>query len=177
MKKLFLSLSILFGVFLSTKAQDIKGYNQENILKAGFLGPSILYEIKLDDALTVVTEAGVTFSFGYGGHMTGWIFDYGLYAGASPRYYYNLDDRLEDGKSIEHFSGNYVSLFTRAYLYELLSSMDDEPNQFLIGPTWGIQRNLGEKWYYNVQLGAGASVTKEETVFTPLLGFNIGFRF
>lgn len=177
MKKLFLFLSILFGIFLSAKAQNIKSYNQENILKAGFLGPSILYEIKLDDALTVVTEAGVTFSFGYSGNAIGWIFDYGLSAGASPRYYYNFDDRLEDGKSIEHFSGNYISLFTRAYLYEVLSSMTQEPNQFLIGPTWGLQRNLGKAWYYNIQLGAGASFTKEETMFTPLLGFNIGFRF
>jgi len=90
----------------------------------------------------VVAEAGVTFSVGYGGNEIGWLSDYGLYAGVSPRYYYNFDNRLKDGKSIEHFSGNYVSLFTRAYLNETLSSLDEKPSQFLIGPTWGLQRNL-----------------------------------
>ena len=175
MKKLLFVLLILSGTFLTSEAQNVKDYNQESQLRAGFLGPSLLYEIHLRDATTVVATAGASLSAGYGGKQIGWLTDYSLYAGLSPRYYYNFRNRLEDGKSIKNYSGNFISLFTRAYLYNVLSSYEDH-NQYLIGPTWGIQRNLGKSWYFNVQLGAGASISKDETFFTPLLGFTLGIQ-
>ena len=63
-----------------------------------------------------------------------------------------------------------------ALLNELASNTND-PNQFILGPTWGLQRNFADNWFVNFEIGAGLSFTDSETDFVPILGFDIGLIF
>lgn len=71
-----------------------------------------------------------------------------------PRFYYNLEKRDSKTKRIENNSGNFISVKTsfhpdwyspRTILVSLKT--------FLIIPTWGIRRNLGE--FLNLEAGFG----------------------
>lgn len=175
MKKLFLSLVVVLISISSSVAQQANLNQQEDLLKVGFLGPKIEYESSINSNMSLRSEVGLSLGFGYGGNAIGWIFNYGLYAKVSPRLYYNLENRLRDGKSINNYSANYLSFVSMAYLNSILSN-ENKPNQYILGPTWGIQRNLGSSWYFNFEIGPGLSVNKIETEFVPIIGLDIGIK-
>lgn len=79
-----------------------------------------------------------------------------------PRFYYNLNKRNGKGKNISKNSGNYFSLRSAYY-----------PDSFMIGntdgitfvpelnivPCWGMKRNLGN--HFNYELGGGVGYRKD----------------
>jgi len=165
---------LLFLISISSSfAQKTPFDQQENLLKLGLLGPNIEYETQIAPETTLRAEAGLSFSFGYGGNAIGWLFEYGFYAKASPRWYYNLENRLQDGKSVKKFSGNHLSFVSMAFMNNLTQN---EPNQYIFGPAWGLQRNIGSNWYLNLEIGPGISISKEETQFVPIIGLDIGIQ-
>lgn len=175
MRKLTLSIGLVIIAVTSTLAQNTKPVPQQSLWKAGLLFPSLEYEAKLKQNVTLKSRIGLSAAFGYGGNQVGWLFDYGLYVELSPRYYYNFDERLEDGKTIKKYSANYLSFVSVAYLNKVLSSTED-PNRYVFGPAWGLQRNLGKGWYFNFEAGPGISLSKQETYVVPVIGLDIGFQ-
>lgn len=175
MRKFIFIFTVLIVSVSSSLAQEINLNEQEDLLKVGLLGPNLEYEFSINPQMTLRTEAGVSLSLGYGGNAIGWLFSYGLFATVSPRFFYNLENRLEDGKSIKNYSGNYLSFVSMAYLNSVLSN-EHEPNQYILGPTWGIQRNLGTNWFFNLEIGPAISMSKAETEFVPVIGFDIGIQ-
>lgn len=175
MQKFILTFVVFIVSISSSLAQQANLNQQENLLKVGFLGPNIEYESSINSNMSLRSEAGLSLGFGYGGNAIGWIFNYGLYAKISPRFYYNLENRLQDDKSIKNYSANYFSFVSMAYLNSILSNEND-PNQYILGPTWGIQRNLGSSWYLNFEVGPGMSISKTETELVPIIGFDIGIK-
>lgn len=175
MKKLFALLFILQITTAVAFAQNhgrSEGYDQQNILRAGLL--MLEHESILAPNTTLVSRVGVAFSGGYGGRHVGWLFDYYPMIGISPRYYYNLDERARDGKDTRYFSGNYVSFFTRIYLNKI--AHQHESNEYLFGPVWGIQRNLGH-FQYGLHAGAGIRGPVDDLKVVPLLGLKFAYRF
>lgn len=78
-----------------------------------------------------------------------------------PRYYYNLEKRSSKGKSIERNSGNYFSLRS-SYFPDLFKIGSNGGFKFIpelnIIPTWGMKRNLGT--HFNYELGGGLGYRK-----------------
>lgn len=176
MRKLILSFGFILITILTLQAQNTGPVGQESVWRLGLLGPNLEYEAKLSDDFTLVSEAGITFTFGYGGNEVGTVFEYALITKVSPRYYYNLGKRQRDGKSVHHYGGNYLSFTASAVLNSVLSSYDHEPNRYVFGPTWGLQRNLGSGWFFNFEIGPGLITSEEETYLGPIIGLDIGFR-
>lgn len=175
MQKLIFTIVVFIISVSSSFAQQANLNEQESLFKFGFFGPNIEYETSINTNMTLQSETGLSVGFGYGGNAIGWIFNYGLYAKVSPRLYYNLDSRLQNGKSIEDYSANYFSFVSMAYLNSILSNEND-PNQYILGPTWGLQRNIGSNWYLNFEVGPGISISKDETIVVPIIGFDIGIK-
>ena len=175
MRKWILSFAIMLMAISTLQAQDAEPVPQQSVWRLGLLGPNLEYEAKLSNTVTLDSEAGLTFAFGYGGNQIGTVFEYALYTSIRPRYYYNLGKRQWEGKSVHHYAGNYVSLTATAVLHEVLSSRD-EPNRFILGPTWGLQRNIGDRWFFNFEIGAGLVTSEEETYLGPIIGLDIGFQ-
>ena len=86
-----------------------------------------------------------------------------------PRFYYNLEKRLEKSKRIDGNSGNFISIKT-SYNPDLFTISNHENISIIptlqIVPTWGIRRNLGN--HFNYETGFGIGYYKE---FSKQLGY------
>lgn len=70
-----------------------------------------------------------------------------------PRWYYNLGKRAEKSKSIADNAGNFLSLKTTYNSNLFFKTGSNEPPVISVIPTWGIRRNIGK--HFNYELGAG----------------------
>ncbi|WP_142455408.1 hypothetical protein [Gracilimonas mengyeensis] len=155
-------------------AQQANFEDQNGSFRLGLFWPNLEYETPIHPKMTFHSETGFAFNVGHDG--MDWVFQYGLFAKIGPRYYYNLEKRLEENKSIRDFSGNYFSFVSMAYLNEPFDN-NPESNQFVFGPTWGLQRNLGKNWYFNFEVGPGISLSESKTKLVPIIGLDIGIKF
>jgi hypothetical protein len=82
-----------------------------------------------------------------------------------PRYYYNLQNRADDSKRIDGNSGNFIAIKAGYHPDFALFNTDDAPvvSDFSIIPTWGIRRNIGNFFNYELGIGAGFSHTFAES--------------
>lgn len=113
-------------------------------------------------------------SAGFGRHQIGWIFDYTPNLVASLRYYYNLKKRRITGRNIKYYSGNYISFLSKVYLERWIHTF--EKNKYFFGPGWGIQRDLGRRFQMSAEVGLGMGGPINDLIFTPHLGFTLGYR-
>ena len=82
-----------------------------------------------------------------------------------PRFYYNLNKRLNKGKRIDGNSGNFISLKTIYYPDLFVIGTNEDLNlesDFMIIPTWGIRRNIGKHFNYEAGFGIGYIHYREE---------------
>lgn len=137
-------------------------------LQIGFLSLSAHNEYKLSNKIVLRSEIGLNTAILTNGNST-------IVKGfpsfvLEPRLYYNLKKRLSQSKRIDGNSGNYFSLKS-TYFFG-----DDNYVKSLI-PTWGIRRNIGKHFNYELGLGVGASYIDRKFYLTPNFNFKIGYRF
>ena len=151
----------------------------------------ISYERKIaKSAWSINTELNLSFSYlsrkalqSFGSQF--------LVAGSAflvqPRYYYNLKKRIREGKSANNLSGNYFAIMGSQLLS--FSDMDYNPvfqvkrethwsNTRAAYATWGMQRRIFEKGFFDFQLGLlykERSTTKNQPIFEPYSSFKLGF--
>lgn len=94
------------------------------------------------------------------------------------RYYYNLDKRLEQGKRVDRNSGNFIAPLVRLSGPAFLKSDNVEVKDFaaIVAGVWGIQRNYGERFNFQLAIGPGIGFTEDEVLFVPAAILNLGFR-
>ncbi len=99
-----------------------------------------------------------------------------------PRWYYNLNKRVSESKSIAGNIGNYLSLKATYYLdrsYHLEKNEGDSysfstsPNPPLLSLNWGIRRNICN--HINYEVGVGARLDSDLD-FSPSINLRIGYR-
>lgn len=98
------------------------------------------------------------------------IFQASIYAKIGARYYYAMARRIRQGKSANNFSGNYLGLqVAKALSVRQISHLYDtgtgqsvgtqnSNNAYsyeapLLGLMWGMQRRLGSRGYFDVNVG------------------------
>ncbi|HEX6982950.1 MAG TPA: hypothetical protein VF181_09335 [Balneolaceae bacterium] len=174
MKRILLLLFILqlTGIASAQTVREKAVAEQEDILRAGIV--EIEYELVLSSNMTLVSQAGVAFSGGFGGRQTGWIFDYTPNFGVDLRYYYNLKKRAATGRNTKYYSGNYITFISRAYLEKMVHEF--EKNEYFFGPAWGIQRDIGRRFQLGIQLGLGMGGPIKDLEIASHIGFNLGYR-
>ncbi|GAB3893938.1 hypothetical protein GCM10028803_08650 [Larkinella knui] len=138
----------------------------KSVWRAAFLEPGILNETRLGNRVTLVSEARVTtYTRTKEVETSPDKTTYYASSTANPdlsvgtRYFYNLDRRLEKGKSIRYNSGNYLSVKTR---YKLPAVAKNESEHVPIGngsgfgveALWGFQRTYRRNFYLNLSLGS-----------------------
>lgn len=107
---------------------------------------------------------------------------------AEPRYYYNLDKRETKGKRTTNNGGNFLSLKTEYQLpFHLVKTDGDRRlrGHLSLIPRWGIRRDLGRGWDFELGLGAGIRATSYKVGNDRRLDVNrildvewkFGFRF
>jgi len=167
--------NIILLIVLTTSTFSFGGNNQnidslfgtKNIVRLNLLAPSFGFEKCIGNNFTIRPEAG----FGWpvftndkdenGNNqinMESMVNPYLLLEG---RYYYDLQKRLDRGKSISNYTGNYIACFYRYNAYEYQAGVSNRNSEYLLrdvqymGIWWGMQRNLGQKelFYFNWSLG------------------------
>lgn len=72
------------------------------------------------------------------------------------RHYYNLEKRVESGRSISNNSGNFVTVMAEYRPNSFLFTSDDDlvaREQFSTKVMWGLRRQLGERWDFEFTAG------------------------
>ncbi len=100
-----------------------------------------------------------------------------------PKYYYNLNRRLEKEKNIKNNSGNYLALdITYTPNWFVISNVKGiEVNEMIsFVPTWGLRRNFAKNFNYEFKAGLGIGKILQKgyaTQAVPELSFKIGYDF
>lgn len=167
MKQTLLILVLLSILLTTNSAQEASVEKSIYGVQIGISPLSIYNETKLTNAIALRSELG--FGFGWSSSSAG--FEWVVYPVLvlEPRYYYNLKKRLEKGKRIDGNSGNRFSLLCGYVPGAALSSAGAgvNPNIFII-PSWGIRRNIGRHFNYEVGFGVGYSWIFKE--YYPVFG-------
>ena len=167
---------ILFILGTITHAQEIKFkstrtslYNPElaeELHKISILPLGYAYERKLADEFTF--EAGIDFSFDAYYADADNFDDYALVVNPTvhlePRYYYNMQKRYRRGRNVNFNAASYIGIYSELRMNPLIEENNGYwpvYDRFRIGPSWGIQRNLGRRGYLNFNLGYGLVVDQE----------------
>ncbi|WP_420573484.1 hypothetical protein [Kordia sp.] len=140
-------------------------------IQTGLLGVWIHNEFKITNQIAFRSEIGLagpnsnnirpTFTF-------------------EPRLYYNLKNRLEKGKRIDGNSGDYISLKTRYHLHSTKAARESDLSHVLAVTTWGMRRNIGKHFNYEVGIGGGLGFDKSNSGnvhFSFDASLRIGYRF
>ncbi len=151
---------------------------------------NLAYEFKVAPAWSINNEFNLTYFFKTNNFPNGDNLFLSLGLTTQARYYYDLKNRIAQGKSSNNLTGNYVAL--QAKTSDFLDVITGG-NDFLItlSPIWGLQRAIFEKGFIDYSLGFNLLSTNADqwdlenrTLIGPE-GFNlrlisqlrIGFRF
>lgn len=169
MKKIICLLLLVWNPFAGFSQNNQEASVEKSVfgIQVGLIGVWAHNELKLSNQFVLRSELGIA------GVNTAVIEPL---VALEPRWYYNLDKRVAKDKRIDGNSGNYVSLRTKYNFTTTTEAEDEGINQVFIGPTWGIRRNLGKHFNYELGLGAGLGY-RRVIVFAPYINLRIGYRF
>ncbi len=165
MKQLTLITLILCLFPLQNKAQEVSvEKNLFGVQVVGIHPLSGYYEMKLADKIALRGELG--FGFGWsGGNYSDNSAQWAVFPSLSvePRWYYNLQRRVDKSKRIDGNSGNYLSINAGVYPGFGITSKNVElyPSLYII-PTYGLRRNIGKNFNFETAFGVGYRWTFEE---------------
>ncbi|ACU03194.1 hypothetical protein [Pedobacter heparinus] len=187
MKKKLLLVALL-GLSKLTNAQEAKVEKSVFGVQTGYLGLWVNNESRLADKFVIRTEVGFDAGFWANSFydQTGFLMAPVLIV--EPKYYYNMAKRLEKGRNISDNAANYLSIKTSYHPDWFVVSNYDNINvisDISIIPSWGIRRNLGKNFNYELGLGLGvryifakqAGYAENEINLADNISFKIGYKF
>lgn len=166
MKKIVFTL-FLCGISLFSQAQNSSVEESVFGVQIGLLGIYVHNEAKLTEKLVLRSELGLDSGIFSGSYYED---DIGYFMTPvitlEPRFYYNLNKRASKSKNISGNSGNYLSLKTSYNPNWFVISSEDiiVTDQISMVPTWGIRRNIGNHFNYEVGIGVGWRHYFEQTI-------------
>jgi len=179
-------LSLSF--FVATNAQTTKTVSSLAKLDLGLQGIGFSYEPKVFNKFTIDLCAGV--GGGYDVYaaddeIPSFLNNYeysfvkpALYLSLTPKYFYNIQERVNKGKNAQLNSANYIGIRVK-YVTPLSEYDPYHPitTTILTNIHWGIQRAIGGHWLFNSQVGAGYAMSTDCNcgVIYPALDFKFAW--
>ena len=137
------------------------------IARISFISPKLIAEIAPSEYFTLSTGFWLKTSF--------WDFDVSgqsytqPYVSPSftfePRYYFNLEDRQEKGKSTRYYSSWYISL---------PFNIEFPDFRYSLGGAIGFQYTMGRRWYWNISIGPGFTYDDSHFYWSGAGDFGLG---
>ncbi len=161
MKKIILT-TIFCTLFSIISAQTSSVENSIYGIQTGVLGLWGYNEVKLSSSIALRTEIGFDFGIWESTFYDDSPFVLTPVISVEPRFYYNLKERSSKSKRTDGNNGNFIALKTSYHPdWFVLFNSDNAPvvSDISIIPTWGIRRNIGKHFNYEVGIGAGYSYT------------------
>lgn len=173
-------LLILFPTLLFAQQKTENKEIQSPSFRINAYPIEVEMELAISNSISVMNSVGFNYLFKEGISGTNIFEDSDPYIQVFPRYYYNLDKRLNKDKKISGFSGNYIGLYTLLHFRDLNDpDIASIQNEFWIGPTWGVQRKIKDIAHLDLFLGWGVGWYLDESPFeglpmSPLIGLKVG---
>ncbi len=187
MKRILLTLTFC-GLTLIAKSQNASVEQSTYGIQTGFLGIWAHNEAKLSNSIALRSEIGFDSGIWGGDFYDGTGFLMAPVITLEPRLYYNLNKRVSKSRRIDGNSGDFISLKTSYHPDWFVISNEDNINiisDISIIPTWGIRRNIGKHFNYEIGVGIGyryifakqAGFLENESEVASNLQLRIGYRF
>lgn len=157
MKKIILTLAFL-GIGFVAISQNTSVEKSTYGIQTGFLGLWFHNESKLSNQIALRSELGLDTGIWGGTYYDKVGFLLAPVITLEPRWYYNLNKRVEKDRRIDGNSGNFISLKTSYHPdWFVISNYDNIRviSDISIMPTWGIRRNVGRHFNYETGVGIG----------------------
>ncbi|WP_435136480.1 hypothetical protein [Formosa sp. A9] len=157
MKNLLFAMFVC-GLSLGSYAQSSSVERSIFNVQTNLLGLYINNESRLTNSIALRSEIGLdAVIWGNDYYGTGYLMTPVITL--EPKWYYNLSKRLEKNKRIDQNSGNFITLKTSYHPdWFLISNRENVSiiNFLTVIPSWGIRRNLGT--HFNYEVGAGVGI-------------------
>ncbi len=92
------------------------------------------------------------------------------------RFYYNLFNRMNKGRDVSRFAANYFAFQGTAAFFPVNSPSLSGVTTYYLGLHYGLQRNIGKNWYFDINAGGGIAFGKYFTP-GPSVGIQIGLGY
>ncbi|MFA9372401.1 MAG: hypothetical protein ACERIH_11890 [Labilibaculum antarcticum] len=179
--KRILILGIILILTIPVIGQSKKNIYTEKVWRINFLNPAIELEIPTGKYSTFSSGLGIGYNGGYPDLTSGGdelIYIISPFLDLQQKWFYSFENRKSKNRTTKDNSGNFVSLrfITRGNsIVENVTRTSDF--DFAFGPTWGIQRNIGENFHLLFDVGPQYYFdTKGNGNIWPLMiQLNIGF--
>jgi len=155
-KKFFVIICVC-SAFIA-EAQEVSVEKSFFSIQTGILGIWDQNEARISDKIALRSEIGFNNSIWGGMYYDKVQFLLNPVFCVEPRYYYNLGKRHSKSKRIDNNSGNFLSLemsFQPDWFMISNQSNLSLRNTLTVIPTWGIKRNIGKHFNYEVGGGLG----------------------
>lgn len=163
MKKTIIVIVLFFNLVGTAQDNSV----EKNIfgIQTGLFGAWITNETRLANKFSLRSEIGMDL---------GLVVDYGDDVSSlfiptirmEPRWHYNLDKRVEKGRSIKNNSSNFLALnfiYSPDWFYVSKMENINIVETFVIIPKWAIKRHIGNSNFnYEAGLGIGYAVYLED---------------
>ncbi len=179
MRKPFILYILFFGQlgFAQSSKPDSPDYIGR--LNLGPHGLEISYELPFSKS--IIWENNLGIGMGMEGHSSSASYTFYLdrpvpFVKSQLKWLYNRKKRRSKGRSLHNNSGNFVGLQSKYSFGD--SDLLDNNRALLVEIHWGMQKNLGERFIFNLHLGLGlmGDFDNLEGVLTPTFGFRFGYR-
>ncbi len=144
----------------------------------GLHGLELSYEFPLSEKFSIDNSLGAGMGMTDYGAGAEYLLDVARptpYMRSRLKYIYNIEKRVKKNKNTKHNSGNYIAAqvkysFGNIKTYQLNRALLTEVH-------WGIQRDLGGNFLFNMHIGLGYLQDFQENAgdLSPTLGFQFSY--
>lgn len=177
---------MLIAVCSLCYAQEKEQSSEKNFfgVQAGLLGTNVYNEYNLSKKFALRTDFNLEASFFSRGDLTSKS-GFALVPDISvtPKWYYNITKRDQEGKNTRHNAANYISarvgFIPDWFVISNIDGLYTNP-MIYVAPTWGFRRNFARNFNYEFQVGMGVGkILKDDYPLqaVPNLSFRIGYDF
>ena len=168
------SIIIVFLLMLS-----VRFVAAQNIVSLEAAPFAVAFAYGLDYHPAHYTQLKSTMGFAWGnnifmGPWHAWVYNFSV----EQRYYYNMLKRQAKEKNTRNKSANFFSI-RPTYIHQVVFStneLDNEANNGFYCPiNWGLRRAIGNRFYFEGNLGAGPLYSVDDSSWGTLVNINIIF--
>lgn len=185
-KRILLSCFLLSSIFAQAQESTI----EKNVtgVQGGLFVLDAYNEARIADKVSLRAEVSLV-PLIWGGDLYDNKSGFALYPlfALTPKYYYNLNRRVEKGKNIKNNAANYLAFQVRYLPGWVISNHDDMglSNQIHFIPTYGLRRNFLKNFNYEFKVGFGYGFSRSEILgrnvnisgYAADLTFKVGYDF
>lgn len=181
MKNIILA-ALFTGLLHSSFAQaNNTDNNLSNLIKLDLAlqGIGFTFEPRIYKKMTIDFSAGAGGGYDVSEDRLGYEYNFlqpAFYFSVTPKYFYNIQKRIDKGKSIQFNSGNYIGLRLKYNTASIAANIYLR-DALLINLHWGLQRAIGNKWTYTTHIGAGYAkdINSQFGTIYPALDFKFSY--